>query len=397
MFVLYDREINPEQKVPIKVWLDKPEDIEPSCLSQAKNLSMLPFAKFVGLMPDCHMGYGMPIGGVLATDGVIIPNAVGVDIGCGMVAVKTSLEHLTQEELKIIMGEIRQQIPLGFEHHKERQEIAPLLFGYPGIDSETYPIVFSQLSRAAYQLGTLGGGNHFIEIQKGDDGNIWIMIHSGSRNVGKQVCDAYNKMAKEFNQEWFTEIKKEWDLAFLPGETLQGKAYIGEMNFCLDFAQRNRDLMMDRVENILRSSFNVQRLQTINIHHNYATIESYRGKNLWIHRKGATSARSGQLGIIPGSQGTSSYIVEGLGNEESVRSCSHGAGRKMGRGQAIKTLNLEEEKKRMDDMGIVHSVRNQQDLDEAPGAYKDIDAVMENQKDLVKILVKLKPLAVIKA
>ena len=223
------------------------------------------------------------------------------------------------------------------------------------------------------------------------------MIHSGSRNLGKRVADYYNKKAVELCTHWkqFDIVKQE--LAVLPIDTPEAKCYISEMNLCLEFAYANRMLMAD---SIIKSFIEIFPLfetkELINIHHNYATIEHHYNKDVWVHRKGATLARKGTMGIIPGSQGTCSYIVEGLGNESSLCSCSHGAGRKMSRMKAKQALTVEEEAKRLNDLGIVHSIRNIDDLDEAPSAYKDIDVVMEEQKDLVKILVKLSPLGVVK-
>lgn len=361
-------------------------------MEQVKNLANLPFAfKHIAIMPDSHQGYGMPIGGVLATKGVVIPNAVGVDIGCGMCAVKTSLTEISEENLKKIMGEIRKVIPLGFGHHKEKQDegLMPIL---PVLNIK--PIVEQEYQKALTQIGTLGGGNHFIEIQKGDDGHIWIMIHSGSRNLGYQVANYYNKMAVKLNDKWHTAVPKEWELAFLSIDSNEGQNYIKEMEYCVDFALVNRELMMRRICDIFEKETSCECVEPINIAHNYASLENHYGKNVMVHRKGATLARQDTTGIIPGSMGTSSYIVKGLGNPESFMSCSHGAGRKMGRKEAIRTLNLEEEQKKME--GILGKPRGQQDLEEAPGAYKDIDLVMENQKDLVEITVKLKPLAVIK-
>jgi len=201
-------------KVPIKMWLS---DIEENALAQARNLANLPFIfKHVALMPDCHSGYGMPIGGVIATKGVIIPNAVGVDIGCGMCAVKTSLNEIQTDEIKKIMSGIRELIPLGFDHHKEAQNehLMPLLEKVPGNG-----IVHRQYTAAKKQIGTLGGGNHFIEIQKGSDRHIWIMIHSGSRNIGLKVAEHYNKQAIQLNERWHSSVDKKQDLAFLPIET----------------------------------------------------------------------------------------------------------------------------------------------------------------------------------
>jgi len=369
-------------------------DLEESALKQAENLANLPFAfKHVALMPDAHCGYGMPIGGVLATQGVVIPNAVGVDIGCGMCAVKTNIEDLDSESLKKIMSGIRSRIPLGFSKHVQAQDesLMPEVEHIPEVIKTHY-------QNALYQLGTLGGGNHFIEIQYGSDNCIWVMIHSGSRNLGKQVADYYNKLAKSLNSRWHTQVPANWDLAFLPIENQEAKEYLKGMQYCVDFAFANRKLMMERVQEAFKSvlSESVEFSEIINIAHNYAAWENHFGKDVIIHRKGATSAREGEIGIIPGSQGTKSYIVEGLGNPQSFHSCSHGAGRKMGRKQAQRELDLQEEINRLDRKGIIHAIRRQKDLDEAAGAYKDIHQVMENQKDLVKILVELEPLAVVK-
>ncbi|MDX9882089.1 MAG: RtcB family protein [Prolixibacteraceae bacterium] len=380
-------------KVPIKMWLS---DVEENALAQARNLANLPFVfKHVALMPDCHSGYGMPIGGVIATRGVIIPNAVGVDIGCGMCAVKTSLNEIQTDGIKKIMSGIRELIPLGFDHHKEAQDehLMPLLDKVP-----ENGIVRRQYTAAKKQIGTLGGGNHFIEIQKGSDKHIWIMIHSGSRNIGLKVAEHYNKQAILLNERWHSSVDKKQDLAFLPIETQEAKDYFAEMQYCVDFAFANRLLMMERIKSVFFEVIgeNFSAVEFINIAHNYARWESHFGTNVIVHRKGATSAREGEIGIIPGSQGTKSYIVRGKGNVESFESCSHGAGRLLGRKQAQRELVLEEEIKKLNNQGIVHSIRNTKDLDEAPGAYKNIDVVMENQSDLVDILVELAPLAVIK-
>ena len=383
--------INTEKR-PIKSWVT---DLEEGALEQARNLANLPFIfRHLSLMPDSHQGYGMPIGGVMATKDVVIPNAVGVDIGCGMCAVKTSLkiEDFTKEKLKEVMGLIRETIPVGFNHRKEECEIEEM----PNLSNPLY-IVDQQYGAARRQLGTLGGGNHFIEIQKDEEGFIWIMIHSGSRNIGYKAAKYYNELAKKLNKKWHTSVPEKHDLAFLPLNSKEGKEYLDEMNYCVEFALANRKKMMEDVQNsILQVIDEVKFENIINIAHNYAKMENHFGENVMVHRKGATSARKGEVGIIPGSQGTASYIVEGLGNPESFQSCSHGAGRKMGRNQARKNLDLEEEKKKLEDQGIVHSIREVNDLDEASGAYKSIEEVMANQEDLVKILVKLIPLGVVK-
>lgn len=385
-----------EQK-PIKLWLD---DIEDGALEQAKNLANLPFVfKHVAIMPDAHQGYGMPIGGVMATQGVVIPNAVGVDIGCGMCAVRTSIPAIDRETLTKIMGGskeykggIRSTVPVGFSHHSKKQDerLMPIQEG-------SLPIVRQEYQSALKQIGTLGGGNHFIEIQQGNDGFVWLMIHSGSRNIGFKVAHHYNELAISLNDQWRSSVPKSWQLAFLPLDSDEGQAYMEEMQYCVDFALASRELMMESVKRcVVEIVGNVFFGNTINIAHNYAAMEHHFGRNVMIHRKGATKAYPGQLGIIPGSQGTASYIVQGKGEPESFMSCSHGAGRKMGRKQAQRELSLDGEIARLNDIGVIHGIRSENDLDEAAGAYKDISTVMANQTDLVDIVVELKPLAVIK-
>jgi len=380
------------ERIPIKLWL---ADIEEGALNQAKNLANFPFAfHHIAIMADAHQGYGMPIGGVMATREVVVPNAVGVDIGCGVRAVKTSLTEIRTETLKRIMGKIRKLIPLGFSHHKEKQD-RKLMPDSSGLTPGA--VVLQEFENARKQIGTLGGGNHFIEIQKGSDGFIWIMLHSGSRNIGYKVANYYNRLAVKLKERWRSRIPEKWQLDYLPLESQEGQNYLKEMNYCLKFASVNRKLMMDRITEIF--SQEVKRVSfdpAIDAAHNYAAQETHFDKKVWVHRKGATRAEKGQIGIIPGSQGTNSFIVKGRGSPESFLSCSHGAGRKMGRNQARKTLDLEEEKKKLEEKGILHAIRGPKDLDEAAGAYKDINQVMKNQEDLVAALIELSPLAVIK-
>jgi len=261
---------------------------------------------------------------------------------------------------------------------------------------DSCPVVEREYKNACLSLGTLGGGNHFIEVQRGDDDHIWVMLHSGSRNLGKQVADFYNKKAIEINEQYFSRVPKEWELAFLPLDSTDAQLYMNEMQYCVDFALANRSLMMERIQFSFSDSCDVSFEPMINIAHNYATMEHHFGRNVLVHRKGATSARESEVGIIPGSQGTASYIVRGKGNTDSFMSCSHGAGRAMGRKQAERTLDLATEQKKLDDLGIIHAIRGIHDLDEAAGAYKSIDVVMAEQVDLVEITTKLSPLAVIK-
>jgi tRNA-splicing ligase RtcB len=378
------------EKVPIKLWLD---DIEAGALDQAKNLANLPFVfHHVAIMPDAHQGYGMPIGGVMATEGVIVPNAVGVDIGCGMCAVPTDLKNLEPADLKKVMAGVRNLIPLGFNHHKTPRDESwmPVVHG-------KLPLVEQEYRNARAQVGTLGGGNHFIEIQRGSDCRVWLMIHSGSRNIGFRVANHYNQLAIEISQKAKSPIPKEWQLAHLDLATQAGQTYLAEMEYCVEFALRNRLLMLAMVEEALIEQMGeVEFGEVINIAHNYAAPEKHFGREVLVHRKGATSAAENQLGIIPGSQGSKSYIVRGLGNPESFRSCSHGAGRLMGRKEAQRSLDLEKEKARLDRLGVIHALRSRRGLDEAAGAYKDITTVIAAQTDLVEVVVELTPLAVIK-
>ena len=378
-------------KLTAKLWLNEVED---SCMEQIVRLASLPYAfHHIAIMPDAHTGVGMPIGGVLATKGVVVPNAVGVDIGCGMCAVRTTLKasELERKDITSVMSYIRKNIPLGFDHRKTPMDESLL----PEADFDKLPYLKGMKAAMLCQLGTLGGGNHFIEIQKdvaNDD--VWIMIHSGSRNVGLSIAKQYAKIAVEWCSKWYSETQP--GLEFLPIEFEEGKKYLREMEYCKQFALANRKVMMDFImEGFRLIKPNVEFGDLINIAHNYAAYEHHFGENVIVHRKGATRARMGEIGIIPGSMGTKSYIVEGLGNVESFESCSHGAGRRLSRAMARETLSLEEECRKMDERGIIHGMRRD-GLDEAPGAYKDIDRVMQFESDLVKPIVELLPIAVIK-
>jgi tRNA-splicing ligase RtcB len=379
------------KNVYIKSWCNNPEE---GAINQAMNLARLPFVyHHIALMPDTHQGYGMPIGGVLATNGVVVPNAVGVDIGCGMCAVKTSLREISKYEVKEVFSKIRNMVPVGFKSRDVDQEWDGFM------EVPDIKVVKDQVQKAKKQLGTLGGGNHFIELQKGDDGFIWIMIHSGSRNFGYTIAKYYNELAQDLCKKWYSNIPEysgQDGLAFLPLNTNEGKEYIEAMNFAVKFAYANRKRMLVDIEESLYSVCECDFEPEINLPHNYATMENHFGKNVMVHRKGATSAKSGEFGIIPGSQGTSSYIVIGKGSKDSFHSCSHGAGRAMSRKKARNELDINKERKILDDMGIIHAIRNESDLDEASSAYKNIDIVMEEQHDLVDIYVKLSPLGVIK-
>ena len=245
--------------------------------------------------------------------------------------------------------------------------------------------------------------NHFIDLQEDQNGNLAIMLHSGSRNLGKKVCDYYNNLAKDLNTKWHSKVPAEWDLAFLPLDSEEGQDYIEEMNLCLQFAQANRHLMMERAKNVVFNMLEkycgikgIGILNEINIHHNYAAMENHFGENVLVHRKGATKATAGLPGIIPGSMGTNSYIVEGLGNRDSFMSCSHGAGRAMGRKEATRQYTAQQVIEDMKKRDILVLKANKEDIaEECPWAYKDVDAVIKNQLDLVKVTNILKPIGVL--
>lgn len=380
---------------PVKIWTDQ---VEASAMRQIENLTSLPFLfHHLAIMPDVHTGKGMPIGGVLVCKDAVIPNAVGVDIGCGMCAVKTSwkVSELPMTVLrKEIMSGIRQRIPLGMDHHSEKQEEKYLPTDH---DIDKMIVVKRRKESILREIGTLGGGNHFIELQKDEDDNLWIMIHSGSRNLGARVGAYYNELAGKLNAQWHSTVSPDLHLAFLPKGTREFGLYWTEMKYCVDFALCNRRLIMHRIEEVLADTLKgIEFEPLINIAHNYAAMEHHFGQEVIVHRKGATLAREGVTGIIPGSQGTASYIVEGLGNPESFCSCSHGAGRLLSRSAAIRTLNMAEEIARLESMSIVHAIRRQDDMQEASGAYKNIDEVIANELDLIRVKTRLVPIAVIK-
>jgi tRNA-splicing ligase RtcB len=382
-------------KVPLKIWAEM-ETLESKALTQAKNVASLPFVVgHAALMGDGHVGYGSPIGMVAGLDGYVCPNFVGKDIGCGVCAIRLSIREITINQLKEVLGQIRKCIPIGMRHHAEKQDISLM----PPLPAESVPIVEREYESARKQIMSPGSGNHFLTLQRGDDGYIWILLHSGSRNLGSQVADHYNKVAISLNAKYFSSVPEEWELAFLPVDSEEGQVYLREMQYCIDFALANRIMLVSKMLSICNDVAGAEYDPNgiINIAHNYAAMEHHFGRNVLVHRKGATPARVGQIGIVPGSQGTASYIVKGRGNRESLMSCSHGAGRSMGRNHAVETLNLEAEKKRLDEKGIIHTIRKVEDLEEAVSAYKDIEVVMRLQADLVDIVVRLEPLAVIMA
>ncbi len=409
MFVLSDE----SGKWPVRVWLEKKEDIEESCLLQASHLAELPFLhKWVCLMPDTHTGKGMPIGGVIAAKNVLIPNAVGVDIGCGMAWTGTNVKA---EELRGILtgngnllqgivGDILRNIPTGFAHHKIQMPSYTLDRAFEEFDKyEEDGELLGQLDAGYFQIGTLGGGNHFIELQEDEEGYLSVMIHSGSRHFGKAVCDYFHQKARELNARWYSQVPDEYRLAFLPLDSREGRQYLNWMQLSMDFAMENRAKMMLAVKAILEkwigkyTDLHLAFTEEINCHHNYAALENHYGENVWVHRKGATRAREGELAVIPGAMGSFSYIVRGKGNPESFCSSSHGAGRRYSRKGAMSAFSCEEVIKDLREKQVILGKRNKSDVaEESRFAYKDIDEVMKNQSDLVEPVKKLHTVGVVK-
>ena len=413
MFTIY----NEKTKHPIKVWLPDEGHVEKSCLEQAYNLSNLPFVhKWVCLMPDTHTGMGMPIGGIIAAKRAIIPNAVGVDIGCGMAFVGTDIKVDEIKNIKTgsgtliqgMIGEILRNIPTGFNKHKQPQKSKVLDLARNTMEKyRPNPELCKHIDLGFYQVGSLGGGNHFIELQEDEEGYLGIMVHSGSRNFGKQVCDYFNDVAKKLNHKWPEEIPHNWRLSALPTDSKEGQQYINWMTLALDFAAENRYKMLEETEEIVRKwmdkhtniSYTIgnEDVGRVNCHHNYAALEHHYGKDVWVHRKGATRAGAGEKAVIPGAMGSFSYVVEGLGNKESFCSSSHGAGRLYSRKGAMAEFSKDEVIKDLKELGVVLGKHNKKDVaEESRFAYKNIDEVMNSQKDLVKPVKKLKTIGVVK-
>lgn len=410
MFVLYDKET---MKIPVKVWLENEKELEASCREQALHLANLPFlAGPVCLMPDTHAGMGMPIGGVIASEDVIIPNAVGVDIGCGMAYTETGIraDDLRQimtgsgNLVQAIIGDIMRNVPVGFAHHKQPMSSYVLDRALDEMDKyEKDGELLGQLDAGYFQIGTLGGGNHFIELQEDDEGFLSVMIHSGSRHFGKSVCDYFHQKARALNQRWYSQVPDSYRLAFLPVDSPEGQQYLNWMQLSMDFAAENREKMMLAVKAILEkwigkyTEFSLNFSNDINCHHNYASLENHKGKDLWVHRKGAVEAKNGQLAVIPGAMGSYSYVVMGLGNEDSFCSSSHGAGRRYSRKGAMEAFTCEEVILDLERRGVVLGKKGKADVaEESRFAYKDIEIVMENQKDLVIPVKRLKTIGVVK-
>ncbi|MGI6543649.1 MAG: RtcB family protein [Limnochordia bacterium] len=390
------------ERLPIKVWLDSPDELEQGALEQVKNVANLPFAfKHIALMPDCHAGYGVPIGCVFATKNVIIPNAVGVDIGCGMAFARSNMRStdVPKETLRKIVDSIMRSIPTGFEHHRSAQPCAALEdVDFIWSESKINKQLEKEIAAGRHQIGTLGGGNHFIEIQRDETDTVCIMVHSGSRNFGYKIANAYNKLAKELNQKWHSQVPPQWGLAFLPTDSAEGQDYLAWMQLALAFAQENRARMMAVIKEVIAVYYpNTSYDLEVNAHHNYAALENHYGEKVWVHRKGAILARKGVKGIIPGSMGSPSYIVEGLGESLSFHSSSHGAGRRMGRKEALQRIPAHQTIEDLQKAGIVLGKRMRKDIsEEARWAYKDIDAVIKQQQDLIKPIHRLEAMAVVK-
>lgn len=384
---------------PIKVWADH---VESQAMDQALELARLPFIakNGVALMPDVHAGIGSTVGSVIATKGAIIPAAVGVDIGCGMDAVMTTLTaNDLPDSLTQLYHAIEQRVPLGaggavgsLQQYNKR--ISAMSQASLMDDLADTALGGFHIDRAVRQLGTLGSGNHFIELCLDEVDRVWIMLHSGSRGIGNYIGKRYIEAAKREADRWMIPLPNP-DLAYLPEGTKPYEDYIQAVGWAQEYALLNRTVMMQEVMEAV--AVEVGEFTTpehaINCHHNYVERENHFGENLWITRKGAIRAREGDLGIIPGSMGQRSYIVRGKGNPESYCSCSHGAGRRMSRSQARKTFSVE------DLIAQTEGVECRKDaavLDEIPGAYKNIDEVMAQQQDLVEVVHTLKQVLCVK-
>jgi len=391
-----------------RLWTGNME-VEHGALEQIRNVTRLPIlAGHVAVMPDVHLGKGATVGTVIATRAAIIPAAVGVDIGCGMVAAKT---NLMAKDLPDNLGRLRAQIerdvPVGFSFHKD-----PLDPEGPGAALALHRrldrlegrygklAILEQVGkfdegRMWRQLGSLGGGNHFIELSLDGEGALWIMLHSGSRNVGKTVGETAMDMAKKIAKD-VDRLLPDRDLAWLDEGTPEFDAYVEGLGWCQDYAALNRDLMLHLVHEALERSLNRPVLfegEAVNCHHNYARLEEWNGERVWVTRKGALSAREGEMGLIPASMGAASRVVRGKGNAASYCSCSHGAGRRMSRSEAKRRFT------RDDVVAQTAGVECRKDagvIDEIPGAYKSIDDVMQAQADLVETVATLKQILCIK-
>lgn len=386
--------------VPAFLWLPLRE-VESGALDQIRNSIKHPDISrhlHLAVMPDCHVGYGVTIGSVVPTTDTVIPNAVGVDIGCGICAVNTGIRHTEEMDRDFWRGwsgQVMRAVPTGFSTHKQPQDLDSL-------DRSLRARSLQSLvdTRARMQLGTLGGGNHFMEAQLDEQNRIWLMVHSGSRHTGLRIANHYHDLAIHQSAARGLHKSTGKDLSSLRLDTAAGQDYLHDMHWAEEFAFQSRLQMLEAMREELLES--VARLadapqaenhEVINIHHNFASLEEHGGEEVMIHRKGATQAKRGQMGIIPGSMGTTSYIVRGKGNPDSLESCSHGAGRQMGRKAAKRQLTTE---RFADSIAGTHSSPSGKYLDEAPDAYKDIDVVIARQADLIDVVHQLRPIMTVK-
>jgi tRNA-splicing ligase RtcB len=387
-------------RVPIRMWAD-PATVEDVAMRQLHNVSTLPWIEGLAVMPDVHYGKGATVGSVIAMNGAVCPAAVGVDIGCGMSAVKTSLTaNDLPGDLSRLRTRIEQTVPVGRGMHDEPVDPGRL-HGYPTTAWREFwdrfdgvaQAVKARRERAAKQMGTLGGGNHFLEVCVDTDDAVWLMLHSGSRNIGKELADHHIGVAQKLPHN---QGLVDRDLAVFVADTPQMAAYRNDLFWAQEYAKHNRAVMMGLLMDVVRREFKKARPRfdpVISCHHNYVAEERYDGTDLLVTRKGAIRAGSGEYGIIPGSMGTGSYIVKGLGNPASFQSASHGAGRRMSRNAARKRFSaqdLEEQTRGVEcrkDSGVV---------DEIPGAYKPIEQVIDQQRDLVEVVAQLKQVVCVK-
>jgi len=378
-------------RVPIYAWTD-PGAIEATALQQLKNISSLPWVfHHVAVMPDVHFGKGATVGSVIAMKDAVSPAAVGVDIGCGMAAVRTSLSaNDLPDSLHGLRRALEQAIPVGFNQHRDpvkRPQDEELWRDFANLT----PAVRDLLDKARKQLGTLGGGNHFIELCLDTEHRVWMLLHSGSRNIGKSLAEVHIARAKKLahNQDL-----PDRDLAVFLAGTPEMAAYRHDLFWAQRYAMKNREAMLDLYADVLRSHFPpIQLAEPVLCHHNYVAEETHFGEHVMVTRKGAIHTGKGELGIIPGSMGTRSYIVRGLGSAQSFESASHGAGRLMSRGEAKRRFSVR------DLVQQTQGVECRKDggvLDEIPGAYKPIEQVMQNQRDLVEVIAELRQVLVVK-
>ena len=382
----------------ILAWIPEGE-IDDNTRIQTKNIAQLPFIyKHVALMPDCHFGLGASVGSCVPTRGAIIPSCVGVDVGCGMKAVRTSLKRSDlPEDLSVVREAIEGQVPLsaGKYNHAVKKTAVPRVAELEALATASMRYEFYEKTSRNWrnQLGSLGSGNHFIEITVDENDDVWAFLHSGSRGIGNKLAQHHIKIAKDLMKKWFIELVDP-GLAYLVQGTQEFTDYLTDLKWAQRFASLNRDEMMDRVLGTMRHHLGeFDTPETIACHHNFTQWENHMGDNILVSRKGAIEARVGQLGLIPGSMGTSSYVVSGLGNVASFNTAPHGAGRRMSRGQARKTFTMADFDK---DMEGIEANRSEAFLDELPGAYKDIDAVIEWASDLVEVVHTFKQVVNVK-